>query len=244
MTGTTNAQTRRDHARGIGGGLALAIARPVMIFLRYPETIGFEMLPLGAIVKTMFVLLAISSVTNFWIVTFVLGDFVARGDDWSLRVFALAFGGAGVSLHYRRKREKWNPNRPHRLYPGTSRFLFLPLKEPSHAYRFIDPAVVFLVGALLRMKLGCPMLGLYCMIAACALAAQEWEWHQQTEQHDWVLGDGPKEAARDAEAMKTMAPRAEATSLSTGVAMTTDLDTRLQADIARRKQQRGGEAAS
>lgn len=231
----------RETQRWQGEGVVLAIARTVMVCgIRRPHSIGYEMLPVGGMVKTTFILLAVSSVLNFPLVRWLIGNQIARGDDTSLRLFALVFLSLGLWLRRQRKREKWDPDRPHRLDPGISWFTFLPIRE-DYVYRFVDPGMAFLVGDVLRSRLGCPLLGLYCMIAAFALAAVEWELHQRTEQHDWQLGDGPKEAARDAQAMKSMTGRdakpAGEAALSTG------MDDKLAADIERRQREREGEEA-
>jgi hypothetical protein len=231
----------RENPRSRYEGLALAVARTLMVCgLRKPWTIGFEMLAVGALLKTAFCLLASSSIVNFPLVTWIIGNQIARGDDWSLRLFALGFLAAGFILRQHRKSEKWDPERPHRLDCGISWFTFLPIRQ-DYVYRFVDPGVAFLAGALLRARLGCPLLGLWCMLAALSLAVVEWGLHQQTEQHDWQLGDGPREAARDAEAMKAMTGRDAG--ISQQAAIPTGMDESLAADIARRQRERGGEAA-
>jgi hypothetical protein len=231
----------RENPRGQGEGIALTMARPLMVCgIRKPQTVGYEMLPLGGMVKTTLILLAVSSVLNFPLVTWLLGNQIARGDDTSLRIFALVFLGLGLALRHQRKREKFDPNRPHRLNPGISWFTFLPIRQ-DYAYRFVDPGVALIVGALLRSRLGCPLLGLYWMVAAGALAVFEWELHQRTEQHDWQLGDSPKEAARDAEVMRTMTGRDARPSGET--AIPTGMDAKLAADVERRQREREGEAA-
>jgi hypothetical protein len=231
----------RENPRGQGEGIVLTIARPVMVCgIRKPQTVGYEMLPLGGMVKTTLILLAASSVLNFPLVTWLVGNQIARGDDTSLRIFSLVFLGLGLALRHQRKREKFDPNRRHRLDPGVSWFTFLPIRE-DYVYRFVDPGVAFVVGALLRSRLGCPLLGLYWMVAALALAAVEWELHQRTEQHDWQLGDGPKEAVRDAEVIKAMAAQTAKSSVET--ALPTGMDAKLAADIERRQRAREEEAA-
>jgi hypothetical protein len=241
MHRSTALKEGRENPQGQGEGIALAIARTVMVCgIRKPQTIGYEMLPLGGMVKTTLILLAVSSVLNFPLVTWLVGNQIARGDDTSLRIFALAFLSVGLALRQQRKREKFDANRPHRLDPGISWFTFLPIRQ-DYAYRFVDPGVAFVAGALLRSRLGCPLLGLYWMVAAGALAVFEWELHQRTEQHDWQIGDGPKEAARDAEVIKTMTGRDAKASAET--AIPTGMDAKLAADIERRQKERGEEAA-
>ncbi len=227
----------RNTPRWQGEGLALAAARTVMVCgLRKPQTIGYEMLPVGGMIKTAFVLLFASSVLNFPLIHWLVGNLISRGDDPTLRLFAVAFLGLGLWLRRQRKREKWDPSRPHRYDPGISWFTFLKIRE-DYVYRFVDPGVGFLAGAVLRYKLGCPMLGLWWMIAGCALAMVEWNLHQRTEEHDWQLGDGPKEAARDAEAMKAMSDRKESSEEENPV--TTGLDDKLAAEIALRRKREG-----
>jgi hypothetical protein len=230
----------RENPRWQGEGIVWAVARTAMLCVRKPQTIGYEMLPLGGMIKTTLALLAASSVVNFPLVTWILGNQIARGDDSSLRLFAVAFLAVGLWLRQQRKQEKWDPKRPHRLDPGVSWFSFLSIRE-DYVYRFVDPGVVFLAGVALRGQRGSALLGLYLMIAAGALAVFEWELYQRTEQHDWQLGDGPKEAARDAEAMKGMAGRDAGTSQEG--AIPTGMDANLAADIKRRREERGGEAA-
>jgi len=231
----------RDNPRWQGEGLALAIARTVMVCgIRKPHTIGYEMLALGGIVKTAIALFVVNSALNLPIVTWLLGNQITKGDDFSLRLFAIGFLVVALWLRHQRKREKFDPNRPHRLDPGISWFTFLSIRN-DYIYRFVDPGVTFLVGAELRWRLGAPLLGIYYMVAAAALASVEWNLHQQSEQHDWQLGDGPKEAARDGEIMQAMGRRETAASHET--AIPTGVDANLAADIKRRQQEREGEVS-
>lgn len=230
----------RENSPWKGEGIALALALTVMVCgLRKPHTIGYEMLKLGTVLMAGFGMLFGSSLINFPLVTFILGNYIARGDDFSLRYFALAFLAFGLWLRFQRKREKWDPKRPHRLDPGVSWFTFLPIRE-DYVYRFVDPGVAFLVGLLLRSRLGWPMLGLWWMVAGVALATVEWGLYQQIEQHDWQLGDSPKEAARDAEAIKGMADKTPEG--ASGPAMPTGMDANLAEEIKRREREREGEA--
>ena len=185
----------RENPRWQGEGIALSLARTIMVCgIRKPHTLGYEMLPVGGMIKITLIQLALTTVLNFPLVVWIVGNQIARGDDSSLRLFALAFLGVGLWLRHQRKREKWSPERPHRFDPGVSWFHFLPIRE-DYVYRFVDPGVAFLVGGLLRSRLGCPLLGLWWMVAALALGPWSGGLHQQTEQHDWQLGDAPKEAA-------------------------------------------------
>jgi hypothetical protein len=234
--------SHRENPRGNKEGIALTAARPVMVCgLRKPASIGFDMLAPGGILIMAFALLLAGPVLNFPLVTWLFGNTIARGDDSSLRLFALVFLVLGFWLRHQRRKEKLDPNRPHRLDPGTSWFTFLPIRQ-DYVYRYVDPGVAFLVGALLRTRLGCPLLGLYLMVAGVALAVFEWELHQATEAHEWQLGDSPKEAARDAATMKTMAGRDAKPSQD--AAIPTGMDADLAADIRRRQREQATEVAN
>ena len=190
-----------------GKGIALCIALPVMVggFMR--SEVGFLNLSYGSLFVTTFGMLMFTWLVNLPLVAWFFGNGIAKGDA-SLRFFAVVFLAAGLYQRRQRKQEKWSPDRLHGHSLGVTRFAFLPLRE-DYIYRYVDPAVTFLVGSTLRYLLRLPLLGLYWMIAAVAFFLVEFSLHQQTEINDWGLGDRKKEAERDGDVFKAMTGQPE-----------------------------------
>jgi amino acid transporter len=187
-------------------GVALAIALAALVIMR--TDVGYLNLTYGTLAATTFGMVIFTNLANFPLVTWLIGNSIAQGDT-SLILFAFVFLMLGLYQRHKRKQEKWDADRPHAHSLGITRFGFLPLRE-DYIYRFVDPSVVFLLGALLRYKIGFALLGLYWMIAALAIFLVEFSLHQQTELHDWGQGDQKKEAERNGEVLKHMSGQGEA----------------------------------
>jgi hypothetical protein len=170
--------------------------------------VGFFNLVHSRTFSTAFGMWIFTWLVNLPLVTFLLGNRIARGDT-SLSLFALVFLGSALYQRRQRKQEKWDPDRPHAYSLGVTRFAFLPLRE-DYIYRFVDPGITCLIGMLLRYRLGFALLGLYWIVAGLAFCLLEWGLYQRTEMNDWGLGDRRKEAERDGVVLKAMSGQADA----------------------------------
>ena len=95
----------RNNPQGPGESIVLAIARTVIVCgIRKPDTIGYDFLAPAAMGKTTLLLVAASSVLNFPLVTWIIGSQIAKGDNSSLRLFAVIFLIFGFWLRRRRKK--------------------------------------------------------------------------------------------------------------------------------------------
>jgi hypothetical protein len=183
---------RRENPRAQMEAIALAIARTVLVWIRKPRTISPEMLPSQPIVKMGSILAAGGLIVSFPLLAWMLGVPMAGGDS-SLFVFALAFVGMGLWLRRQHRAEEATAESSKHSDAGISWFEFLPIQQ-DYVYRFVDPGVVFLAGALFYCRLGFPLLGLWWMISAAALALFEWERHQK-DGHDKSQPVGSENAA-------------------------------------------------
>ena len=191
-----------------GKNIVFHIALGVMVFMR--REVGFFNLGYGSLFFVAFGMVMLGAIVHFPLFTWFFGNWIAMGDYKSLARFALVFLGMGLWQRHQRKQEKWNPDRPHGHSLGVSWFAdFLPVRE-DYVYRYIDPAVAALIGALLRYRLGFPLLGFFVMASAGCLCLVEVQLYQQTELNDWGLGDRGKEAQRDGDVLKNMSGQAEA----------------------------------
>jgi hypothetical protein len=121
---------------------------------------------------------------------------------------------------------------------GNTWFDFLPLRE-DWIYRFVDPALTFLAGALLRYRLDCGLLGLWMMAAGIAFVVVEQAVHENGIEHDFDILAGLFDAKRDAGTMGGLidGPKPTAPNGTPAGSIPTGADAQLKAVIARRKKE-------
>ncbi|WP_052888111.1 hypothetical protein [Thermogemmatispora carboxidivorans] len=148
----------------IGANIVYTIAFPVMVLLR--RRLGYRFISQPRL---------IISALFFWIAaifTVSPATPLASSNAFLLVLFALAFLIWGFVQRALRWRDIKQGVPWHSRSRGISWFAFLPLNDSS-VKRFVDPAVVLVVGGLFALTGVQRLLGIYLMVAALCLFAFE-----------------------------------------------------------------------
>jgi hypothetical protein len=209
-------------------GIAMLVALSAMVFMR--RKVGLRKLGIGTLVSMTLCMLAASWFHNLHFS--FLGGITSGGDD-SLFYFALVALGIGLWGRRKRKEEIRRGEPGHTFSQGVTWFDFLPIRE-DFIYRFVDPAVVFLTGAVLH-KLGLA-LGSWLMAAGIAFAIVEHAVYAKGEEQFFNDLDTSLEAQLRAGIMSRFANH-EAVPLRDGEETTiaTGADAQLAAEIEKRR---------
>lgn len=159
---------------------------------------------------------------------------VRTDDDMSLLIYIFfVFVPRFIWQRVQRLREEKYGVEPHNYSFGNGRWYgFIPLPD-KYLDMVVDPLVSFIVGGLLRYRLGCGLLGLAVMVSAVALAAVEKMRYARALQHKRDRRDIEKEAANDADEMQNR-PRGRQSAV-TAATIPTGNDDELRAVIEKRK---------
>ena len=169
--------------------LGLAQLAALSVWLPLRKNIGLKILRIPILAGMVFLMLAFSWVGNVHIgLSMFTGIGIQYDDDSSLFYYALLVLGLGIWQHWKRLQERKLGIQPHRYSVGDGWFYgFVPLPR-KHIDMFVDPAVAFVVGGLLRYELGFGLLGLWLMWSAVATCGMEVYRHrlerELIDQHD------------------------------------------------------------
>lgn len=165
-----------ENARGIMQLMSLSVRVPLR------RNIGLDMLKKSQLACSAGLMLAASAFGNIHFGFSLFGGVqVAHGSDNSLLFYAFLVLGLGFWQRYKRLQEEKAGTEPHTFWPGDG-WLYdvLPL-ERKYIDMAVEPALVFLTGALLRYRLDCGLLGLWLMASALAYFATEKMWQSQMQ---------------------------------------------------------------
>lgn len=210
-------------------GIAMLLALSAMVFMR--RKVGLRKLGVGTLVSMTLSMLVASWFHNLHF-SFLGG--ISSGSDDSLFYFALAALGIGLWGRRKRKEEIRRGEPGHTFSHGVTWFDFLPIRE-DFIYRFVDPAVVFLAGAVLH-KLNLA-LGSWLMAAGIAFAIVEHAVYAKGEEQFFNDLDTNLEAQLRAGIMSRFANHEAAPLMRGGeeTSIATGADAQLAAEIEKRR---------
>jgi len=148
----------------IGANIAYTVAFPVMVLLRHK--LGYRFISQPRLVMAALV---------FWVAAVLSAASIGplpSSNGFLMILFTLAFLIVGFVQRSLRWRDMKRGIPWHSRSRGISWFAFLPLND-SHVKRFVDPAVVFIVGLVLTLTGLQRLLGIYLILAALCLFAWE-----------------------------------------------------------------------
>jgi hypothetical protein len=217
--------------RESGMGIAMLLATSPILFMRIKA--GIRILAKSTLFAMTFCMLVFSWISNLH---FSLLGGISSGDDWSLVLLAIASLFKGFWERRKRKEEIRRGEPEHTLSHGRTWFSFLPIREDL-IERFVDPAVTFILGAVLH-KLGLA-LGSWLMVTAVAFAIVERAVYLKGEDQFFNDIDTGIEAKLRAQVMTHFASQEAAPSLrradETGASIATGADAQLAAEIEKRR---------
>jgi hypothetical protein len=203
------------------GNFAANAALIVRLLLR--KDTGLRILSWSNIIVTFLGMMALHWFDNAHFGLYTLfGGGVMYGNNTALRNFALAWLALAVFEHFKRLDEEKRGVEPHNFSPGISRLglgEFIPY-GPKVIAVAVEPALAFLLGALLR-RLGFSMLGWVVIASALCFAVCEWRLYQQVKEHRRDMRDMGKEAQWETEfanqSAATDGPAHEPEAMDTGM---------------------------
>jgi hypothetical protein len=181
---------------------ALGLINQLALIDRVPLRlrIGLNLLRKSYLIGMTLFMLLVSWIGNLHVSLSMFGGIGVRSDDdTSLRNYALfVFLPLGIWQHVQRLREEKRGTEPHTYWGGDGWwYSFMPLPD-KYVDMLVDPLVGFIVGGLMRYRLGCGLLGLWVMVSAVCLFLVEKIRYTQALEHRRDRNDITMEAEWDA----------------------------------------------
>lgn len=222
-----------DKALGITRLLALSV------FIIMRVNIGLDRLSYSQLAAVTALMLVASGFGNIHFgFSLFSGLQVLHGSDNSLFYYAFLVLWLGIWQRRKRLQEEKRGTEPHTYWPGDGRLYgFIPL-ERKYIDMLVEPALVFLAGAVLRYRLGCGLLGLWLMASAVALCITEKMWQGEENKFIRTRNNLRKEAEWEAkhERMRPKGTAVKNDGAQSSVTIPTGNDDALAALIKKNKQ--------
>jgi len=202
-----------EKAHGILNLMALSVRLPLR------RNVGKSRVGVLHLAGMAGVMLGVSFIGNFDLWGWLFGG-GSRDSDNSLRNYALLVLALGMWQRRKRISEFKRGMQPHRMHPGDSwldGFVPVPRKVINAG---VEPALVFILGAVLYYQLDVVALGLWLMASAVALCVMDCLYQMQEKERDEADADLDIEARGRAERLR-LRPKGAAGSTAGGVAPVT-----------------------